>query len=400
MNDTPWLEKKAWAKNQITSYTKIQLIISYVFSVIWSWICYGLYIKRDELLANASEEPAVYLLLLFPLSLIAILFQTYKQYSLWRTIGPMPLSLDPFPGAIGGHVGGKIACKLAHHSEMSARVKLLCIKRTHSNNSSNSGVREHVEWENDGVCHVQANSGGCDIRFRFDVQEGLPPSGRVENSKTNVIWRVELEIDDKIQRLYEIPVFESGEKSQHICHGTETYEATGFAAGEALSGIAQLKRTADKSTIYFAPFKRPLNGVLLVLIGVLFASIGIIVDMNDAPMIFGIVFPLIGLGLALAGLQYLGKALLVTIDSENLKSQRLYFGISFSSQSLPIKDIQSFYLKGGATVSYGTKTTTYYQLFTVGKNAQKYRVAERLNSRSEANKVEKTICEIVSAYKR
>ena len=102
MQDEPWLKNKKWHDNEIRSHSQQTLWILWGFGILW-WLllCLPFLAAADKI---KSAETAILVIVL--LAGIALVMAAIKKTIEWRYYGTTPLTLSPFPGSIGGDVGG------------------------------------------------------------------------------------------------------------------------------------------------------------------------------------------------------------------------------------------------------------------------------------------------------
>jgi len=381
----PWLREKKWAENRIVSGAKIQHYFLWGFAIVWIALTSPILFDFDEIWSKTQREPVTAIVFLFPLVGVGLLVAAFRSTQNWLKFGRTPLVLDPYPGALGGHVGGTIETAIAFDLEMIGSVTLQCLHSYVSGSGKNRSRKESVKWQSDGVCHVQRGLKGADFSFRFDVPDDLPITD-IEKGSRYHLWRVtvhsELEGAD-FSRSYEIPVFKTGESSVALQEGTEDHHATVDAAMAGVESIANIKTIPGGLQAYFPAFQRPGMGVFTIVFGLIFAGAGIGAGYGDAPLIFPVVFTLVGGLIALFGIYYLGKSLFISVTNEGVKSRRFLFGYPLSSKQISASQVAQLKIKEGATMSSGNKTTVFYQLVAESKDGKKLQLAERLTSRAE-----------------
>jgi len=385
MDSKPWLMEKKWAENRIFSSAKIQHYFLWGFAIVWIALTSPILFDFDEIWRKTQHEPVTAIAFLFPLVGVGLLVAAFRSTQNWLKFGRTPLILDPFPGALGGHVGGTIETTITFASDMVGKVTLQCLHSYVTGSGKNRSRKESVKWQTDGVCHVHRGQQGANFSFRFDVPDDLPITD-IEKGSSYHLWRVtvhsELEGAD-FSRSYEIPVFKTGETSVVLQEGTEDHHATVDAAMNGVESIANIKAIPGGLQAYFPAFQRPSMGVFTLVFGFIFAGAGIGAGYGDAPLIFPVLFTLIGGLIALFGVYYLGKSLFISVTNEGVKSRRFLFGYPVSTKQIAVAEIAKLEIKEGATMSSGNKATVFYQLVAESKEGQKLQLAERLTSRAE-----------------
>lgn len=396
MNPQPWLQNKKWQNNRILSNAKSGMVVLIIFCLVWLAANALLFFNIDQIRAKAESEPMVWIVIIFPISFVWLLFSTYRAVMQWLRIGATPLVLDPFPGSIGGHAGGYIESNIPYKPNLLARVSLHCIYSYLSGSGDDRKRSESVKWQTDGVCHNSHSAKGTQFRFRFDIPADLHETELDSGSSSGSdyhLWRLHLEIDiegKKVERNYQIPVFKTAEHSVHIHNGTEEHQATIDAAVDGVESIAKLRPITDGIEAWFPAFQRPGQGFAMLFFGLFFIAVGLGIGYSDGPLIFPIVFSLVGGIITLVGIHYLAKSLLVSVTKTGIKARRFLFGVPITTTILDASNIDEFEIKQTSTTQSGQKTTVYYRLYARGKSGKEFPVAERLSSRSEAEVIKES----------
>ena len=294
--------------------------------------------------------------------------------------------MDPFPGSLGGHVGGTIDTNIPLKAGQQVNVQLSCLHSYISGSGKNRSRSESVKWHSDGICHTERLGSGTRLRFRFDVPKQLPPSDMATSGNYN-LWRLRVatELDGPdFDRSYRIPVFPTGLQSEQIADATESHPATIDTALAGIESIAQIRPVPGGMEAWFPALQRPAQGIFTLLFGLTFTAIGLGLGLTGESLFLGGIFTLIGGLIACYGAWYLGKALLVSVTEQGVKTRRFLFGYPLRTRQLAAADLRAIDIRQGATMRSGNKTTVYYQLIAMGSGDGSLAVAERLTSRAEA----------------
>lgn len=209
----PWLENPDWKGGVIRSGAKASMYRWWGVTIIWN-LLWG-----TPLFLNFFSNPAtisslhgykLLLLLLFPLIGLGLLFWAIKVTREWRRFGATPLIMNPFPGSIGGEVGGKIQVNMTYDPQIDYKLTLSCIRSymSGSRRSDSRARHEEVKWQDENYAKVHPSANGLDLEFRFQVPDGLPSSE--EYSDNYHLWRLYLEANipgANLDRSFEIPVY-------------------------------------------------------------------------------------------------------------------------------------------------------------------------------------------------
>ena len=392
MSSEPWLEKKNWRDNHIRSGARYGHWAMLAFALVWNGLTLPLFLNADEFWGRIEEEPIVLVALLFPLVGVGLMAAVVWAFLAWRKFGPTPLVLDPFPGSIGGHVGGWVDTRIPFAAKQRFDVTLACMRSSVSGSGKNRKRSESVHWQTDGVCHVERSGTGTQLFFRFTVPEDLPAAD-VARTGTYYLWKVTIacEMDGPdFSRTYDIPVFATGQLSS-LTEGTESHAATQDLAMEGLESIAEFRTVPGGIEAFFPALQRPAQGIGAILFGGLFAGVGIGVGYaEDGGIVIPVVFFLVGTLTLTYGIWYLAKSLLVGVTGEGVRCRRFLFGYPMKTRQMLRADFSHFEIDRTASTSSGNRTTVYYQLHAHSNGEETLPVGERLTGRAEAELLKET----------
>ena len=230
--EQPWLDIKAWTDNRIASDARRAHRWLWGFALFWNLVTLPLFFQFDEIWQKVQREPLTSLVFLFPLIGLALVVLAISATRQKRRFGLTPLVMDPFPGSLGGQVGGRIETNIDFDPGRNFGVSLTCVHSRISGSGKNRSRSESVVWRGDGVCHTGQGPVGTALQFRFDIPSNLPASQPQKGGNYH-LWRVRVSADlpgIDFDRGYEIPVFSTGEEKSGIEWGTESHPATIDAA--------------------------------------------------------------------------------------------------------------------------------------------------------------------------
>ena len=124
----PWRDNPDWANNRIMSDVRSNERRGWIFAVVWCAVCLPLLFGIEDLFRDVAQEPLKLLVLLFPAAGLFFLVRAYRQSRQYKVFGAAPLSLDPFPGSLGGHVGGRVDTGFSFEEHCVFSVKLVCVQ--------------------------------------------------------------------------------------------------------------------------------------------------------------------------------------------------------------------------------------------------------------------------------
>ena len=290
-NNTDWQTRKGWETPSIRSGAKAGFIGMWGFAIVWNGVSAPLFWLLPEEAAEGNYPALVGLL--FPLIGAILIYKTVAMTGEYRRFGRVLLEMDPYPGAIGGHVGGrivvpKLAYSTASASEAQLSVRLECVYSYVSGSGDNRSRRESIKWAEQGKPQVENTGQGVSLAFRFDVPKDLPEAD-VEQTGAYHRWRLSIEAQIEgidLSRQYNIPVFPTGKTSRSVHHDvsaqvlkeriqeSEAAKAAIAQGNFALPGLSRAMRFSDEGGEIRMVFPMFRNKVLTVFAAVFAGGFG------------------------------------------------------------------------------------------------------------------------------
>ncbi len=400
--DNPWLKNKHWQSERIRSNAKTGMLGMWVFAVFWNAISLpALFVLKDQI---KSENYAVLIVLLFPLIGVYLIFLALRKTREWRRFGIVELIMDPFPGAIGGQVGGGLSLKQTDYQNTRFRVGLECVYSYVSGSGKNRSRREKIHWAEAGDAKIHLAGDGIRLDFFFDVPNELPEAD-VEQTGDYQFWRLKL-IGDvpgvDLDREYNIPVFKTGQRSRFAQHSIskqvlavrEEKAVQSQAAihrgdwdSTALAKVVRIKHKGDSLQFYFPMFRKKLLTLIALIFGLSFGfatytmnqsfgegALGIVI------LIFSIPFGLVGLIGSLAAIYLMFNNLSVVIGNRQIDVKRRLFVFPIGRTILSAEQAGSMEIKSTGSTGQGVNKVNHYKvLLATADNKKNVTVAEDID---------------------
>lgn len=387
-SDQPWLEWRDWASAEIKSDGKAGMYISWAVAVVWNSIALpaGIIGVREALAGNLIALVA----LLFPLVGLALVWWAISLTLNWRRFGPAPLHLDPYPGSVGGQVGGTIDVRLPYSMDNRFEVSLKCLRSYVSGSGKNRSRRESLVWQSEGVAQTEASAKGTRLKILFDVDDKLPTSERPSNSYH--LWRLDVHCPlpgTDFSRTYEIPVFATGQKAQTLTELSTENRLVQQAREDALEAILDIQQIPGGVILHYPALRHPGGKITLILVGMIFSGVGMLVPADDFP---SWIFTLIGLPMALLGFYFLLTSLDVRIDQNELITRRRFLGLSLGNRRYRRADIRSLSLRESYSSQSGKSHTTYYKIVANRHEGKPVTIGINLAGRDVAKQALESLC--------
>jgi len=157
-----WKKRKGWETRKVTSQAKVGLVFFWIFTVFWNGVSAPVLLNFQE--AWRKEEYGILAALLFPVIGIVLIFLSVKKTFEYVRFGKVLCELDPYPGAIGGHVGGSIVTNKWLDNEVlrntEFKVSLECVYSYMSGSGKNRSRSESIKWAEEGLVKAESSPKG------------------------------------------------------------------------------------------------------------------------------------------------------------------------------------------------------------------------------------------------
>jgi len=392
-----WRHKKQWQNNSIASSAKSNTVILWGFCAFWNAISYTPFIGDKNVLDEIPRNPVAAVVFLFPFVGLIIFGIALKSTREWLKYGKTPLTLDPFPAAIGGQCGGTITLNQTLSEKQEVKAVLSCRKSYYTGSGKNRRRTEKVLWQNEGYCEKHTirsvEQQQTRLAFCFDVpssEDGLIMPSEPDQQNEYILWKLALEgkfYGPDLIREYIIPVVHSDTKLSSLSINSNQHPLSQTEADDGVYEVANIQTITDGVQLYFPALRRPGPGIAWSVFGAIFTCGGLFAFTMGAPIIIVGVSCCVGGGILIGGLFNLAKSLHVNVTRKGLNTRRFVLGYPIKSKHLDTDKIKQILIKQVASTQHGNTTTVIYQLFAVSLLGKKLVIAERLNKRSEAERL-------------
>ncbi len=393
--DRPWENADTWPRTVRSDARRAAIAMS-MFAVFWNLVAWPVATVIPRELAAGNH--LVLAALLFPLTGLYLCVLAWRRVQAWRRYGITALWLDPYPGAIGGHVGGILDLSQARiDAGETFEVALECVHSYVSGSGKNRSRREDVRWQASGAGELLHDGSAIKLAFRFDVPAGLPSSEPQEGGSYDY-WRVRVRSDQAsmaFDRTFEIGVFATAELSQHVSVDTtargredarETLDGAMVDPGQAQDLRAQhglsVERRGDWLRLYLHRGRQRGMAMVVGLVGIVFAGVMVFLpDEGLTTTILRVVFGFFGFVLIALAAYLPFNSLDVRISKREISWIRTWFGLVVDRRKISPRDIQTLEIAKGSSSTDASGTTIYYRL--TGKGAfGTFRLLESISDRA------------------
>jgi len=406
-----WRSRKGWESPDIKSDAGRSTWFFWLFALIWNAVSSPVvFILPDEL---QRQNYAALLVLLFPLVGAFLLFMALRRSLELRRFGRVLLHMDPYPGAIGGHVGGHLQVDTLDHrlaaEATQLTVTLECVYSYISGSGKNRSRRESVKWAEQGRPRVDRAPRGVNLVFRFAVPGGLPEAD-IEQTGAYHFWRIGIKAEIPgidLDRSYNIPVFATGATSSSASHDVSAlFAATrkresdaaklAIASGrfdiEGLSRALRFDHEGNRIRLRFPMFR---NKMLTLFAATFAGGFGFacysMFDMARADGLFGIFmalfalpFFLVALFAAIATLYLPLNNLCVDIEAGRVTVMRRLLFVPIFARRLSRNDIAHLEIKRSGSTGQGIDKVEHFKIRAKDKQQRHVTLAEDIDGEDVA----------------
>jgi hypothetical protein len=383
--DKPWLLRPEWAGPGILSSARSAVYVSWFFAAFWNLIAIpvGAMTLREVLDGN---RPAIFGLL-FPLVGVGLIIWALKETASWRRFGQARLVMDPYPGAIGGQVGGTLAVRVPDDATVRFKVTLSCLYSYITRSGKNRRRRERLVWQREGYAHARPHGEGTELEILFDVDDELPASDFQDGSSYH-LWRLLVEaplpgVD--FVRSFEIPVFATGEPARRLKRLSSGHRLAAEERVRAIEEVLEVRHIPGGVELHFPAFRHPGGKLAGIAVGLVFLGVAVLGGDIDMPALVRLLSGALGAAVALACVYHLLVSLHVRIDNAGLEVRRRLLGLPAGGTTIPRHDLRSLTLKQSYRSSSGKKHTVYFKLQALTGDGKAVKIGHNLVGRDVAD---------------
>jgi hypothetical protein len=386
--DAPWLLNDAWQTPTIRSGSKAAMWGAWAFAAFWNLVS-GVtpFLAYREVVENQNYLALI--ALLFPLVGIGLLYWAVQRTLEWRRFGPAPVTLDPFPGSIGGHVGGTIDLNLPYDSAAKFSVTLTNLRSYISGSGKNRSRREKAEWQDELVAYSEPGSKGTRLTFRFDVPERLSESDALQDEETYHLWRMNVSArlpGADLNRDYDIPVYATAQHSRHLPERAvqQSRDEQDKLSDQNIRDIIRVRQGPMGASLFYPMGRNLLSNLIGFAVGAAFAAAGWYLVFEEGAKLFGGIFGVTGGLIALSAFYMMTNSLEVTQDGTSISCLRRWLGLPVKRRSMPKSSFKRFEKKSSFRQQSGGKHTIYYAIYMVDHSDNRVVVGQGFKGESEA----------------
>jgi len=354
-HDKPWTTRIQWASPII--YSSAQNRVKYAwFFAIFATTFFGMFT-----VGMFGRHPvATALAVLFLLPPLWLILRARRIQKEWLYFSKVPLTLNPYPGMVGGKIKGSLTVPGHAASIGKYHATLTCTKYWTSRSGSETKSQQSIIYSDKQKLLVRPSSDGAYIDFDFSVPAGKPESSTPSNSYHTWTISIKGELSGvNFDRNYELPVFiteQSVSEVEELAQKPLTQHEK-KQLNERLN--LDMSAVKDEMLLHTPQSKESWP---IAAIGAVFFTIGtLIYTIGDS--FFGIVFAgmsSIFLGL---GIWAYGRNCKIKVSPNSLQLDFYLFSWLLNQQILTSNDVQSIEPFSSSTVhTNGTQTSEKFSL--------------------------------------
>jgi len=334
--DAPWRVRPEWRSRELAAPEASARSIGPV-AIFWNLVSWPLafFVLRAE---ADSGDPAVWLILLFPLVGLAMLVPVALEWLRARKFGRVVVELDQLPGRLGRPLGGTLRAAVPERwaPERGVRLQVSCYRqRVRYGRDSDGDRTRRVErgllWRDEAYFHDKVGWDGVslEVPFQFDLPAEPPASTPLE-LENRILWEISADAEVPgldLRARVEIPVFQAEADVPAASGFAEEVEAASGGGSRALrieepavewsvdqpltKGI-RLVEEADHFELHFTAARTRPGALLMGVLAVVFILVGVVA--TPGAILLGPIFIATGAFLVYASIQQATNDTVLSIE--------------------------------------------------------------------------------------
>lgn len=386
---SPWLLNDKWLTPSIRSDSKSAMWGSWLFASLWCLISAPLpFLIYEEVLEKQNYLALVGVL--FPIVGVGLLIWAIRRTLEWYRFGATPIVLDPYPGSIGGHVGGTIETKLPFNSSNKFMLTLSSLHAYVSGSGDSRSKREKALWQDELIAHTESGPSGTRLSFRFDVPAGLKESDPEQFGDSYHTWRlnVRAKLDNAdLDRDFNLPVFATATESKHLSErNAKSARAEQNAIyDKAILDLVQVRFDGVTKSLFYPMGRNILSNLSGAVIGSVFGAAGWYMLVKEGMLFMGGIFASVGSLIAVAATYMMLKSLEIKQQGNSIVAIRRWLGIPIRRREMRRSDFARFEKDSNVQAQTGGKHVMYYKVLGIDRQANELILGEGFRGEAGAD---------------
>ncbi|MEE9411516.1 MAG: hypothetical protein V3V22_00545 [Methylococcales bacterium] len=395
---TTFLANPKWQTNTIDSDAGSEYKYSWLFAIIWNAITWAAIVFGGETILRVFDENPVFCFFaLFPVIGVWVVYRAIAQTLAWNKFGKTPLVMDPFPGHLGGSVGGYVDVPVPYDLTHQVKISLSCLHHYRRKNNGDNNKTVDAVWQDSIIIRPEPAINKTRIRFTFSPTAELPESQ--PDGVDTYVWEVHIYFPlpgHDFDRKFVIPVIRATEQEIALASRSTTIslEHVSRVVKPTKTRIPKITRSGNSTSFHYPLFRNKGLGIGLIIVGLLLGVFSWSMQQQGsdfmpitALLMFGVV-ALVTAALSLFGLYTLLHGISADVSPAGIEIKHKLLGFNFGDKidAASIADIVTY--KSGST-SGGKLLRVWYRLKVIEKDGQESSVGDSLEGSSYADNIRK-----------
>ena len=400
------LDNPKWQTNSILSDAGSQFKLLWFFAIFWNAMTWAAILLGGENILKAFEEnPVFYFFVLFPFIGFFMIHQAIKETLAWKKFGKTPLMMTPFPGQLGGVVGGYVDVPVPYDASHEVKVSLSCMHYYWTKRGSETESTSEALWQDDITVRSKPSAIGSRLHFEFQPPADLPETE--PESKDHHGWDVQISLPlegSDFERKFTIPVINPCEQAiastarysrpsiDQISHDTTSSDST----------IPLISAVPGGTQFLYPQYRNKGLGIGLMLAGVFitvflwFMREGFTDFLPVTSLIFFGFAELIAVAVSAFGLFMMSNTLTVDVGPSGVNVRHKAFDFNFGGE-IELSTIADIVAEKSGSSSDGQSSTVWYSLKLIQKDGKDSTVGDTLEGYSYAQKIRQQMIEALGS---
>jgi hypothetical protein len=301
--EAPWLWRADWASGVVTDSSHAEMWTAWAFSALWNLVSLPSAVLGVRKGLEEGNRLAL-IALLFPAVGLGLIAWAVRATLRYRRYGASRFELATRPAVVGHTLGGTVRTPSDLRPPEGFHVVLSCIRRETTGSGKNRSTTEHLLWQDDR--RTMGGPGGLPVAFAIP-HDAIPSDPGTPNDR--VLWR--LEVTGEVPGVdyaaaFEVPVFHTSATDAPLTDADRAAAAASLLPADYHQPPAsriQVSTTRRGTEIYFPPARNAGLAAAITVFTVIWIGATALTLVLHAPMLFPIVFGLLGLLLLYFALQ-------------------------------------------------------------------------------------------------
>lgn len=403
---TAFLANPKWQTNTIDSDAGSEYKFSWLLAIFWNALTWtAIFLGGENILKAFDENPVFYFFALFPVIGVWVVYRAIAQTLAWKKFGKTPLVMDPFPGHLGGSVGGYVDVPVAYDLNHQVKISLSCLHHYWRKSGGDNEKTTDAVWQDSIIIRPEPAINKTRIQFSFSPTAELPESQ--PDGTDTYVWEVHIYfplVGHDFDRKFVLPVIKATE--QEIISASRftkiSLEHVNRVVKSGKTRVPKITRSATSTDFYYPLLRNKGLGFGLIIVGLLLGGFSWFMQQQFSdfmPMTSLLMFGMIALittALSLLGCYMLLHSISVDVSPGGIDIKHKLLGFRFGDK-IDVESIADIVKHKSGSTRGGKSTRVWYSLKVIEKNGQESTVGDSLEGSSYAESIRNKMIEKLGA---